>query len=231
MITIRAGSDRGHARHGWLDSHHTFSFGHYYDPQHMGVSTLRVINDDRVVPGAGFDTHPHRDMEIVSYILEGQIEHRDTLGSHGRLRAGEVQVMSAGTGIMHSEFNPSPSEPLHFLQIWIRPARNGLQPSYAQRDFSANRGLTLIVSGDGRDGSLRVHQDAEIYQLRLDASTAERVELATEPGRIYYLQVASGALELNGQRLEAGDGAQIQGEQLLQLQGTQVEALLFNLAA
>ncbi|MBB3060095.1 pirin family protein [Microbulbifer rhizosphaerae] len=229
MIKLRPAEERGRFRIKWLDSRHTFSFGHYYDPRHMGVSSLRVINDDRVVPGAGFETHPHRDMEIISYILEGSIEHRDTMGNRTRLRAGEVQVISAGTGIMHSEFNPDREKPLHFLQVWIRPERQGLRPGYVQRDFSAARGVTLIVSRDGENGSLKAHQDVRIYQLRL---SAERVELPLQADRVYYLHVARGGLELNGTRLQEGDGGIIEAESLLAIDvGDGVEALLFDLAA
>ncbi len=203
MITIRRAHERGHANHGWLDSHHTFSFADYYDPQHMGVSALRVINDDRVLPESGFDTHPHRNMEIISYVLEGAIEHKDTMGFHTQLKAGEVQVMSAGTGIYHSEFNATRDEPLHFLQIWIKPATAGIAPSYDQKDFSGAHGIKLIVSPDGRDGSLKIHQDACLYKVLLKQETS-RTPLAA--GRTYYLHVACGGLEFNGQRLAAGDG-------------------------
>ncbi|GGC01676.1 pirin family protein [Marinobacterium zhoushanense] len=229
MIKLRPAEERGQFRIDWLDSRHTFSFGHYYDPRHMGVSSLRVINDDRVVPGAGFETHPHRDMEIISYILDGSIEHRDTMGNRTRLRAGEVQVMSAGTGIMHSEFNPEPETHLHFLQIWIRPEQPGLQPSYAQKDFSDAKGVTLIVSPDGANGSLKLHQDARIYQLRL---SGERIELPLQTTRLHYLQVARGALALNGRVLQEGDGVIIEKESLLDIAAdNSVEALLFDLAA
>lgn len=227
MITIRRAHERGHANHGWLDSHHTFSFADYYDPQHMGVSALRVINDDRVLPGSGFDTHPHRNMEIISYVLEGAIEHKDTMGFHTQLKAGEVQVMSAGTGIYHSEFNATRDEPLHFLQIWIKPATAGIAPSYDQKDFSAVDGIKLIVSPDGRDGSLKIHQDACLYKVLLKQETS-RTPLAA--GRTYYLHVACGGLEFNGQRLAAGDGAAITDEEFLDLVvQDHAEALLFDL--
>ncbi len=227
MMTLRRSHERGHARYSWLDTHYSFSFADYYDPQQMGVSALRVLNDDWVSPEGGFDTHPHRDMEIISYILEGTIEHRDTMGSHTQLRAGEVQVMSAGSGILHSEFNPSAVEPLHLLQIWIKPTRNGLTPGYQQRDFSACRGVTLIVSPDGRDGSLPIHQDACLYQLRLEQQSLTR-QLAE--GRNGYLHVACGSLTLNGQRLAAGDGAALSGEPFLNLEvPDRAEALLFDL--
>ncbi|MBV1788038.1 pirin family protein [Marinobacterium sp. D7] len=229
MIKLRPAEERGQFRIDWLDSRHTFSFGHYYDPRHMGLSSLRVINDDRVIPGAGFETHPHRDMEIISYILDGSIEHRDTMGNRTRLNAGEVQVMSAGSGIMHSEFNPEPEAPLHFLQIWIRPQQQGLRPSYVQKDFSDAKGVTLIVSPDGESGSLKVHQDARIYQLRL---TGERIELPLQTARVHYLQIARGELKLNGRVLREGDGAIIEGESRLTIEADNpVEALLFDLAA
>lgn len=160
MITLRPSAERGHARHGWLDSRHSFSFASYFDPEHMGVSDLRVLNEDRVAPGAGFGAHPHRDMEIITCVLDGAIEHRDTMDHQTRLRAGEVQVMSAGTGIRHSEFNASTTDPLHFLQIWIIPEHRGGEPRYAQKDFSGAGGHTLLVSPDGRDGSLPIRQDA-----------------------------------------------------------------------
>ena len=227
MLTLRPAAARGHADHGWLNSHHSFSFAAYYDPRHMGVSVLRVINDDRVAPGHGFDTHPHRDMEIISVVLDGAIEHRDTMGSHAVLRAGEVQVMSAGTGIFHSEYNPDPEKPLHFLQIWVRPAQAGLTPRYAQRDFSPARGLTLMVSPDGRDGSLRMAQDVNLYLLRLHAETLLQPLPA---GRLHYVHVARGALELNGQRMTAGDGATLSAESLLSVRADEaVEALWFDL--
>ncbi|KEA62189.1 Pirin [Marinobacterium lacunae] len=228
MITIRSSQARGVFRNEWLDSRHSFSFGHYYDPRYMGVSTLRVVNDDRVAPGAGFDTHPHRDMEIVSYVLEGRIEHRDTLGNRAYLSAGEVQVMSAGTGIMHSEYNPDEQNSLRFLQLWILPERKGLHPGYAQKDFSDSKGVTLIVSPDGRDGSLKIHQDAEIRQLRL---SHESLELSIVPERTHYLQIAKGALSVNGMEMQAGDGAELKGESLLEIEvPMDVEALLFTLA-
>lgn len=227
MIQVRKADTRGHAEFGWLDSHHTFSFGSYHDPRYMGVSALRVINDDRVVPGAGFGAHPHRDMEIISYVLEGSIEHKDSLGSHSRLNAGELQVMSAGTGIVHSEFNPSATEGLHFLQIWIQPHTRGVEPRYEQHDVSALRGLSLVVSPDGYDGSLRIHQDARVWLARFDG---EPLGFAPTPGRSYYLQVARGGVTVNGISLVAGDGAAITAEAELQLSGgAGAEALLFDL--
>lgn len=227
MIQVRKADTRGHAEFGWLDSHHTFSFGSYHDPRYMGVSALRVINDDRVVPGAGFGAHPHRDMEIISYVLEGSIEHKDSLGSHSRLNAGELQVMSAGTGIVHSEFNPSATEGLHFLQIWIQPHTRSVEPRYEQHDVSALRGLSLVVSPDGHDGSLRIHQDARVWLARLDGETLVHDLPA---GRTGYLQVARGTLTLNGVTLAQGDGATISGETRVVLDGGEgAEALLFDL--
>jgi redox-sensitive bicupin YhaK (pirin superfamily) len=209
MITKRAAQDRGRANFGWLDSRHSFSFGHYHDPAHMGFGPLRVINEDRVKPGAGFDTHGHRDMEIISYVLEGALEHKDSIGTGSIIRPGEVQRMSAGTGIRHSEYNPSKKEPVHFLQIWIMPDRDGLTPSYEQKAFPLDeRGrLHLVASSDGRDGSVTVHQDAELRAGRLDAGN--RVSHALKPGRLAWLQVIDGEVDLNGVELGAGDGAAI----------------------
>lgn len=226
MIHTRWGGERGQTRLSWLDSRHTFSFGAYYDPRFLGISDLVAINDDRVGPGAGFSTHPHRDMEIISYVLEGCIEHRDTMDTHSRLRAGEVQVMSAGTGVRHSEYNASASDELRFLQIWIRPDKSGYSPHYAQRDFSAARGITLLVSPDGREGSLPIRQDAAIHQLRFEGEA----QVAARPDRIYYLQVARGQLTLNGQSFDEGDGASISEAGDLQFQGSKgFEGLLLDL--
>lgn len=227
MITLRHSHERGRGQFGWLDSRHTFSFANYYDPRHMGISALSVINDDWVKPGTGFETHPHRDMEIISYILEGSIEHKDTMGFDATLKAGEVQVMSAGTGIFHSEFNPSASEDLNFLQIWIQPNQKGVTPRYSQQDYSEAKGVTLIVSPDGRDGSLPIHQDASVYKLNL---TRQATTFAMTEGRSYYLHVARGSLDVNGTRLDAGDGASIDNEAFLNLQALdQAEGLLFEL--
>jgi len=230
MITVRRGADRGHANHGWLDSHHTFSFADYYDPKHMGFRDLRVINEDRVAPREGFGTHGHRDMEIVSYVLDGEIEHRDSMGTRGVLKPGEVQRMSAGTGVRHSELNPG-DRPLHFLQIWILPEREGLQPGYEQKAFSEaeRRGkFRLVVSPRGDDGSLKINQDARIYATLLGAG--EKAEATLGAGRHAWLQLARGSGTLNGVKLTAGDGAQVSGEQQLVLEANEpIEALLFDL--
>ncbi|MFB8831038.1 pirin family protein [Azotobacter sp. CWF10] len=228
MITLRPAAERGHASLDWLDSYHTFSFADYHDPRHMGVSRLRVINDDRIAPRTGFDAHPHRDMEIITYMLEGTIEHKDSMGNNSRLKAGEVQVMSAGSGIVHSEYNPSASEPLHLLQIWIQPQESRVPPRYAQKDFSAVQGLGLVVSPDGREGSLPIHQDACLYLARLEEH--QQVSQPTHADRTYYLHVASGNLQVNGMPLEAGDGATLVGEPAIALEARgKAEALLFEL--
>ena len=232
MIQIRRASDRGKANHGWLDSRHTFSFGDYYDRKHMGFGPLRVINEDKVKPGQGFGTHGHRDMEIVSYVLEGALEHKDSLGTGSVIRPGDVQRMSAGTGIQHSEFNPDRANPVHFLQIWIEPEREGLAPSYEQKHFAKDqrRGLLrLVASRDARDGSLAIHRDADLYAALL--GEGEAVAHALRPGRFAWLQVARGALELNGQKLEAGDGAGLHDEARLEIRArsADVEILLFDL--
>src|SRR5262245_649968 len=222
MITVRRSAERGHADHGWLDSRHTFSFADYYDPKHMGFRALRVINEDRVAGGQGFPRHPHRDMEIVSYVLSGALEHKDSLGTGSTIRPGDVQRMSAGTGVTHSEFNPSPAEPVHFLQIWLLPEREGIQPSYAQQNFPAeSRGgrLRLVASRDARDGSLRVHQDVDLYAGLLGAG--DRVEFALRPGRSAWLQLARGRCTLNGVALEAGDGAAVRSESRLEIANAQ----------
>lgn len=227
MIRIRRSEDRGPTRLGWLDSRHTFSFGEYYDPAHMGISVLRVINEDRVVPGGGFATHSHRDMEILSYVLQGVIEHKDSMGNIERLPAGEFQLMSAGTGVTHSEYNPSATEPLRFLQIWIRPDRAGIAPGYQQKRFPQHEGRRMVVSPDGRDGSLRVHQDASVEHLRLPAGTD--IDLPGIQGRLHYLHVIAGRLEIGEDDLAAGDGATIAGTDASLRATTEVEALLFNL--
>jgi len=232
MLTIRKGTDRGHAAHGWLDTYHTFSFGDYYDPREMGFGALRVINEDRVEPGQGFGTHGHRDMEIITYILEGALEHRDSMGNSSVIRPGQVQRMSAGTGVRHSEFNPSRTEAVHLLQIWIEPSVKGVRPSYEERQFppDAKRGrLRLIASPDGRDGSVVIQQDACVYAALLDG--AERLAHRLAPGRRAYVHVVRGSLELNGITLQHGDGAKIADLAEVTLSGGKsAEVLLFDLA-
>jgi redox-sensitive bicupin YhaK (pirin superfamily) len=231
MMTIRPSEARGHANHGWLDSHHTFSFGGYYDPDNMGFRTLRVINEDRVTSGEGFDTHPHRDMEIITYPLSGAIAHRDSTGGTGLLRAGEVQRMTAGTGVQHSEMNGSDEE-LHFLQIWIIPEKRGLKPGYEQKAFTEaeRRGRwRVVVSPDAREGSLTVHQDVSLHGTLLSAG--ESAEYTLAPGRHAWVQMARGRATLNGVELKAGDGVAVSDESRLVLTATEpVEALLFDLA-
>lgn len=232
MIRIRRADERGLADHGWLRSAHTFSFADYYDPEHMGFRALRVINEDRVAPQRGFPTHGHRDMEIVSYVLEGAIAHEDSTGNREVLRPGEVQRMTAGTGVRHSEYNASDGEPLHFLQIWIVPERAGLTPGYEQRRFpeEERRGtLRLLVSPDAADGSLTIHQDARMYGALLAKGESVTHRLAT--GRHAWVQVARGAVELGGQQLAAGDGAALSDEAEVTLRGVEpAEILLFDLA-
>jgi quercetin 2,3-dioxygenase len=233
-VTIRPARSRGHANLGWLDSHHSFSFGNYYDPDHMGFGLLRVINEDRVEPGAGFDTHGHRDMEILSVVLEGVLEHKDSIGTGSVIRPGDVQRMSAGSGIRHSEFNHSQREPVHFLQIWLLPGQTGLTPGYEQKSFAdgekRNR-LRLIASPDGRDGSLTVHQDATVYASLLNQG--EQAAHALSTGRKAWLQVARGILALNGEALSQGDGAAVENETVLTVTGRSegAEFLLFDLPA
>jgi quercetin 2,3-dioxygenase len=231
MIIHRKAKDRGHADFGWLDSHHSFSFGQYYDPKFMGFGALRVINDDRVAGGGGFDTHGHKDMEIVSYVLDGALAHRDSLGSGSVIRPGDVQLMSAGTGIRHSEFNASETEPVHFLQIWIIPEKQGLTPSYAEQHFPESDRLgqlRLIASPNGRDGSLQIHQDAAIHAGVLEKGT-ELVQPLTL-GRRYWLQVAKGELDVNGETVMEGDGLAIVKEEALTLAAkSKSEILLFDL--
>jgi len=231
MIQVRPAQERGHANHGWLDSFHTFSFADYYDPAHMGFSVLRVINEDRVIPGAGFPTHGHRDMEIVSYVLAGALEHKDSMGNGSIIRPGDVQRMSAGTGVRHSEYNPSASEPVHFLQIWILPKTRGIAPGYEQQHFEPaelDGQLRVVASPDGRDGSVTIHQDALLYAARLDGGTS--LTHAIAPGRRAYVQVARGSVVLNGAALAAGDGAHIEQENPLRLDhGRGAEVLLFDL--
>jgi len=232
MISVRRAADRGKANFGWLDSRHTFSFGEYHDPRQMGFGPLRVINEDRVSPGQGFGTHGHADMEIISYVLEGALEHKDSIGTGSVIRPGDVQVMSAGTGIRHSEFNHSKTQPVHFLQIWVVPDRKGIVPRYEQKTFADadKRGvLRLVGSSDGRDGSVVIHQDVELLASILDAG--ERVTRALSSGRKAWVQVARGAVAVNGHDLDAGDGAAIQGEPALDLRPKAggAEILLFDL--
>lgn len=231
-ITVRPADARGHENHGWLDSFHTFSFAHYYDQNHMGFGPLRVINEDRVEPGMGFGTHGHSDMEIVSYVLEGALEHKDSIGTGSVIVPGDVQRMSAGTGIRHSEFNHSKAERVHFLQIWILPERKGLAPSYEQKTFGTDdkRGrLRLIGSRDGRDGSVTIHRDVDLYASVLKAGDAVAHELRT--GRGAWIQVARGNVTLNGQTLNAGDGASVATPGALKLEGVDdAEVLLFDMA-
>ncbi len=231
MILVRPASARGHGQYGWLDTRHTFSFNDYYDPSRMGFRVLRVINEDRVQPGQGFGMHGHRDMEIISYVLEGSLGHKDSLGNGSVLRPGEIQCMTAGTGIRHSEFNPSDSEPVHFYQIWLLPKQNGLPPRYDQRAFPAGERqgtLQVVASPDGRDGSLTIHQDAEVLLASLAAG--ERVSHDLAQGRHAWLQVLRGAAELNGQPLAAGDGALASDESSLTVLGTDAcDVMLFDL--
>ena len=230
-INIRPAKERGHADHGWLDTWHTFSFSEYYDPRFMGFRGLRVINEDVVAPGRGFPTHGHRDMEIITYVLQGALQHRDSLGTGSIIRPGDVQRMSAGTGVRHSEGNPSTTEPVHLLQIWIEPARAGIEPSYEQKAFADadKRGrLRLLASPDGADGSVTIHQDARVYATLLGPGRQAVHRLAS--GRHAWVHVARGSLTLNGERLGAGDGAAISAEPTLTLVGEQdAEALLFDL--
>jgi len=232
MINIRKSNDRGHADLGWLDSHFTFSFAEYYDPGHVQFRTLRVMNDDRVAGGGGFPTHPHRDMEIVTYVLDGALEHRDSMGNGSVIRPGDVQYMSAGTGVRHSEFNASKTEPVHLYQIWMLPEKEGLKPAYDQKNFreEEKRGkLRLVASPDGRDGSVKIRQDNELYATVLGAG--ESVKHALKPERYAYVQVARGSVTLNGKQLDEGDGAAISAEKSVELAGVKdAEVLLFDLA-
>ena len=231
MLIPRRAAERGHANHGWLDSHHTFSFAGYFDPRFMGFEQLRVINEDRVEPGRGFGTHPHRDMEIISYVLDGALEHKDSMGTGSIIRPGDVQRMSAGTGVTHSEFNPSRTEGVHFLQIWLLPSENGIRPSYAQQHFSAadrDGRLRLLASPDGRDGSIGVHTEASLYAGLFGAGQGDRLPLAE--GRRAWVQVARGVVEVNGLRLEAGDGLALVDEPAVELRGVDgAEVLVFEL--
>jgi quercetin 2,3-dioxygenase len=232
MITIRKASDRGHFKHGWLDTYHTFSFDQYYDPKHMSFRSLRVINEDRVKPGHGFPTHSHRDMEIITYILEGALQHRDSMGTGSIIRPGDIQRMTAGTGVSHSEANPSREEAVHLLQIWILPQEVGLKPGYEQKFFAAEQKqqkLCLIASADGRDGSVMVHQDVNVYAALLDDHNEVAHQL--KPNRYAWIQVARGAININGESLEQGDGAAVSSEEKLGVTATEPsEILLFDLA-
>ena len=232
MITLRKAGERFHTRAGWLDSRHTFSFGQHYDPNQVGFRALRVINDDTVQPAEGFGAHPHRDMEILTCVLSGALQHQDSTGGGGVIRPGDLQRMSAGTGVVHSEFNASEKEPVHFLQIWIVPERTGIAPGYEQKSFPLDerRGrLRLLASRDGRDGSLTVHQDAAVYGALLDRG--ERVSLELKPSRHAWVHVARGVVSLSGKRLEAGDGAAVSSEQEIAVEGIEpAEVLIFDLA-
>jgi len=232
MISIRRGSERGGGDYGWLNTRHAFSFSDYYDPKWMGFRSLRVINEDFVAPNTGFPTHPHRDMEIITYVLSGQLEHKDSLGTGSVILPGDGQRMTAGRGIRHSEYNPSDKEQVHLLQIWIQPAEPGLEPSYEQKSFpeTEKRGkLRLIASSDGADGSVRIHQDAKLFVTLL--APGEEVVYRLEGKRHAWLQVAKGAVELNGKKLAQGDGAAMSEEPKLAIKGTKdAEVLLFDLA-
>ena len=231
MMEVRKSNERGRANHGWLNSFHSFSFADYHDPKHMGFGPLRVINEDRVQPGMGFGTHGHRDMEIISYVLDGELEHKDSMGNGSVIRPGDVQRMTAGTGVMHSEYNPSPSNRVHFLQIWVQPNTAGIAPSYEEKHFDAasKRGkLRLVASPDGRDGSVVIHQDALIFGALIDGS--ERVSHRVAAGRLIYVHVARGSVTVNGQALDAGDAVKMSGELEIVLEhGSDAEVLLFDM--
>jgi redox-sensitive bicupin YhaK (pirin superfamily) len=230
MMTIRRSEERGHADHGWLNARHSFSFAGYYDPAHMGFRSLRVINDDTVAPGGGFGTHPHRDMEIITYILSGALEHKDSMGNGRIIKPGEVQYMAAGTGVQHSEFNPSDKEAVHLLQIWIQPDKKGAKPRYEEKSLvKAKTGQWhLIASKAGRDGSIAINQDADLFVGKLEAG--DKVSHTFQPERHGWLHVAEGEVELNGQRLSAGDAAAFSGEQSLNILGkARSQVLLFDL--
>ena len=232
MIRILKSDERGHANHGWLDTHFSFSFADYYDSKRVHFRTLRVMNDDRVAGGSGFPMHPHRDMEIVTYVLEGALEHRDSMGNGSVIKPGDIQYMSAGTGVTHSEFNSSETEPVHLYQIWMFPEKQGLKPTYDQKNFSEadKRGkLRLLVSPDGRDGSVKIRQDNDLYATVLGAG--ETVKHVLKPERHAYVQVARGSVTLNGKKLDEGDGAAISDEKTVELTGDkEAEVLLFDLA-
>lgn len=233
MLTLRKSAERGAANYDWLDTKHTFSFATYRDPNHMGFSDLRVINEDIVAPDTGFETHPHKDMEIITYVLSGELSHKDSLGNGSTILPGDVQRMSAGTGILHSEFNSSPDKPVHLLQIWILPEKKGIAPSYAQENFTEKRApgkLTLLVSKDGREESLTMNQDASLYVLDLDAG--QSFDYQPKAGRKGWIQMARGSAALNGITLEQGDGVALDGEKSLQFKAQEkAEILVFDLAA
>jgi redox-sensitive bicupin YhaK (pirin superfamily) len=229
-MKIRRANERGHANHGWLDTYHTFSFADYYDPQWMGFRSLRVINDDLVMPGQGFGTHPHRDMEIITYILNGALQHKDSMGNGRVIRVGDVQYMAAGTGVQHSEFNPSKEEAVHLLQIWIQPDRKGVAPRYGEKSFQnvPAGALHLVTSKSGRDGSIAIHQDADLWLGKLDAGN--RVTHRLAPGRHAWLHVAEGEVSIDGKVLNAGDAAAIEEAGTLELNGVKAgQVLLFDL--
>jgi redox-sensitive bicupin YhaK (pirin superfamily) len=232
MIVRRPSDQRGLADHGWLQSRHSFSFADYFDPTHMGFRNLRVINEDRVAPGQGFGTHSHRDMEIISYVLDGELGHKDSMGTGSVIRPGDVQRMSAGTGVRHSEMNPSPTRPVHFFQIWLLPERPGIEPGYEQKRFdeSEKQGrLRLVAARDGRDGAITVHADADLYAGLL--APGDHVRLDLRPGRHAWIQVARGTISVNGHRLDAGDGAAVSDETALELTASSdAEVLVFDLA-
>lgn len=232
MLTLRPASERGHADHGWLDSHHTFSFANYYDPKHMGFRALRVINEDRVEPGRGFGTHPHRDMEIISYVLEGALEHKDSMGTGSVIKPGDVQRMSAGTGVTHSEFNASKTDEVHFLQIWLEPSQKGITPSYEQKTFAAadkEARLRLVASPEGSEGSVTIHTDARLYAGLFGSGDQAKLSLA--PGRHAWVHVARGRVRINERELEAGDAVALSDESVVAIEGVDAsEVLVFDLA-
>ncbi|MDV3352677.1 pirin family protein [Leptothoe sp. LEGE 181152] len=234
MMTVRPASERGSANFGWLDSRHTFSFGSYYDPAHMGFGTLRVINEDKVAPGRGFPTHSHRDMEIISYVVDGALEHKDSIGNGSIIRPGDVQRMSAGSGISHSEYNASKESPVHFLQIWVLPDKQGIEPGYEQTYFSPEEKqgrLRLVGSQDGRDGSITIHQDMNLYAAQLGLN--EQVDYTLQDNRLAWVQVVRGQINLNKNLLSAGDGAAISASEAVSIAGQtdDTEILLFDMAA
>jgi len=230
MMNIRKANDRGHADHGWLNSYHTFSFANYYDPKWMGFRHLRVINDDTVAAGAGFGEHPHRDMEIISFVLDGALQHKDSMGNGRIIKPGEFQYIAAGTGVLHSEYNPSPRDPVHFLQIWIQPDKTGAKPAYGEKAYSSAMPgrLNLVASKSGRDGSLRINQDTDLWLARF--SHDEKLTHELRPDRHAWVHVAEGSVELNGKRLVAGDGVAASQESKLELAGKgNAQVLLFDL--